>query len=102
MTKIIFVTSKVEESEVIASTIVKEKLAACANIVPRIKSIYWWQEKMENDEESLIIFKTNDKKIESLIKRVKQIHSYDVPEIIAMNIEEGNHDYLRWISEVIT
>lgn len=99
--KVVFVTSKREEAEKIAQQIIGEKLAACANIIERIKSIYWWKNRIEKDEEALIIFKTNYRKINHLIDKIKENHSYEVPEIIVLDIETGNNEYLKWITEVL-
>ncbi len=99
--KIIFVTAKIEEAEKIAERIIKEKLAACANIIEKVKSIYWWKNKIEKDNEALIIFKTNYRKISILINKIKEIHSYEVPEVVVVDIETGNNDYLKWIAEVL-
>jgi len=99
--KIVFVTSPVTESEKIAKTVVENKLAACANIVKNINSFYWWENKVQNDTEDLIIFKTQKSKLKKLIKKIKEIHSYTVPEIIAFDITKGNKNYLDWIKCVL-
>lgn len=85
------------EAEKIGETIVKERLAACANIFPEISSIYWWQEKMEKEKEAALFLKTTAEKIPEIIKRVEEIHSYDVPCIIAFSVMAGNQKYLDWI-----
>jgi periplasmic divalent cation tolerance protein len=99
--KIVFVTSKASESEKIAKSVVENKLAACANIVKNINSFYWWENKVQNDTEDLIIFKTKKSKLKKLIKKIKEIHSYTVPEIIAFDITKGNKNYLDWIKYVL-
>lgn len=99
--KVVFVTSKREEAEKIAQQVIEKKLAACANIIEKIKSLYWWKNKIEKDDEALIIFKTNYRKVTQLINKIKEIHSYEVPEIIVLDIETGNNDYLKWITEVL-
>lgn len=100
--RIILVTcSSMEEAEKISKSLVEEKLAACVNIVSTVKSFFWWEGKIDEAEEHLLIIKTSIKKIEKLIKRVKELHSYDVPEIISLPILEGNLEYLKWIKESI-
>jgi len=99
--KIVFVTSKASESEKIAKSVVENKLAACANIVKNINSFYWWENKVQNDTEDLIIFKTKKSKLKKLIKKIKEIHSYTVPEIISFDITKGNKNYLDWIKYVL-
>jgi periplasmic divalent cation tolerance protein len=78
--KIVFVTARPDEAENIAENIIKKKLAACVNIINKIKSIYWWNKKIEKDSESLLIFKTEKNMIEKLIDEIKKIHSYQKRE----------------------
>jgi len=79
---------------------VEERLAGCVNIVRNIRSIYRWEGKTEDDQEVLMIAKTRQELFASLVKKVKQIHSYSVPEIIAVPIIEGSEDYLAWLRDV--
>ncbi len=88
-----------KEAEKIAQAAVKKKLAACANILPNIKSFFWWQGRIDNASEVLIFLKTTRAKFEKLRKAIKSIHSYDVPEIIALPIVAGDKNYLEWIDE---
>jgi periplasmic divalent cation tolerance protein len=83
----------------IAKKIVKEKLAACANIVPGVSSTYWWKGKIERSSENLLLIKTSGGKLDKLIERIKELHSYEVPEIIAVPIERGLAEYLKWLKE---
>lgn len=99
--KVVLVTAPVKEAEEIGRSIVENRLAACVNIIEKIKSIYWWEEKVCADSEALLVFKTSKEKIRFLIDQVKKIHSYDVPEIIVLPIEYGNQDYLNWIDESV-
>jgi len=78
---------------------VKNKLGACVNMVPEVNSIYWWKGNIERDRESLLVIKTSAQRLEELIKEVKSVHPYTVPEIIALPILGGNEDYLRWIDD---
>jgi periplasmic divalent cation tolerance protein len=94
-------TSSFEEAEKIVTSLVCEKLAACGNIVKKITSIYMWKDKLCRDDEVLIILKTRKQKFEDLAKRVKVLHSYEVPEIIALPIIEGWKEYLDWVSNSI-
>ena len=95
----IYVTTKDEdEAKKIGKTLVEEKLAACVNIHP-IKSIYRWEENIEEESEAVMFVKTRDELVEEVIKRVKELHSYEVPCIVAFPIEKGNPDYLKWIGE---
>lgn len=98
---IIYITAPNEEEAVkISKTLVEEKLAGCINIVKDIRSIYMWQGKIEDDSEVLMIAKTQRSLFKALMTRVKELHPYTVPEIIAMPVIEGSEDYLNWLKEV--
>jgi len=98
--KVVLITaSSPDEGARIAEALVSERLAACVNRVDGISSVYWWKGKMERGTESLLIAKTRGELVERLIARVKEMHSYSVPEVISLPIEAGNHDYLMWIAE---
>ena len=100
---IIFVTAASErEAASIGSALVKEGLVACANIIPRIRSIYWWQGKVWDEHEALIIIKSREDLFERIRHRVKELHSYEVPEITAVKLDKGDSAYLKWIESVTT
>ena len=100
MNIVIFVTiANKKEAEKIASVLVKEKLAACVNIMENVHSLFWWQGRVDMASEALLIVKTRKALLSKLIKKVKSLHSYEVPEIIALPIIGGNKEYLRWINE---
>lgn len=88
-----------EEAEKIASGLLKEKLAACVNIVKDVDSHFWWQGKLDRAKETLLIIKTKKSLFAGLVKKVKSLHSYEVPEIIALPIIAGHKPYLDWIDE---
>jgi len=91
--------SSMEEAKKISYALVESKLAACANIVPSITSVYTWQGKICEDQECLLIIKTRKELFPTLREKVKSLHSYTVPEIIALPILEGSKSYLDWIRE---
>ncbi len=97
--RVVFVTVQRDKARALASEIVENKLAACVNIVDTVRSIYRWKGKITSDDEALLIIKTATKKVENLIKYVKENHSYDIPEVVSLNIAEGNPDYLDWLDE---
>ncbi|MDR5694216.1 MAG: divalent-cation tolerance protein CutA [Armatimonadota bacterium] len=100
--RVVLVTSgSREEAERLASSLVEEKLAACVNLVPGLSSIYWWKGEVERAEEILLVIKTRQDLLGSLVERVKSLHSYTVPEVIALPILGGNEEYLRWMEEVL-
>jgi periplasmic divalent cation tolerance protein len=89
-----------DEGARIGRQLVSEGLAACCNIVPSIRSIYTWKGKLSDEGEALCLFKTRRSLFEGLKKRVKELHSYEVPEVIAVGIEDGLEEYFNWIDEV--
>lgn len=97
---VLITASDEEEALKIARAIVEEKLAGCVNIIKDIRSIYSWQGKIEDEKEVLMVAKTQKTLFDSLMKRVKELHSYTVPEIIALPIIHGSEDYLKWLKEV--
>ncbi|HUU26976.1 MAG TPA: divalent-cation tolerance protein CutA [archaeon] len=95
---VVFVTAaSTEEAAALAKTLVKERLAACGNVVSGIRSIYHWQGRIEDQPEALVILKTRAELFEALKKRVLELHSYEVPEVIAMPVAAGHKVYLDWI-----
>ena len=90
-------TESLDEALAIGKALVKERLAACANVLDGAHSIYWWQGAVQEDREALLILKTRAELVDRLIERVKALHSYDCPCIVALPIVAGNPDYLTWI-----
>jgi periplasmic divalent cation tolerance protein len=88
-----------DEAARIAKALVEDRLAACVNIIPSIRSIYTWQGEVCDDEELLLIIKTRKGVMDGLKVRVRELHSYEVPEVIAFSICDGSIDYLAWIEE---
>ncbi len=98
---VVFITASSEdEAAKISKALVESRLAGCVNIIKNIRSIYSWQGKIEDDKEFLMIAKTQKHLFNALMKKVKELHSYSVPEIIAMPIIEGSEDYLKWLKDV--
>ena len=98
---VLITTPSKEEAERIARDLLSKKLAACVNIVSDVKSLFWWEEKIDEANECLLVIKTRLDQMEELIESVKRIHSYTVPEIIALPIITGNTRYLEWINQTI-
>ena len=91
-----------EEAEKIATTLLERKLIACANILGPVSSRFWWQGKIDLAEEYMIFMKTKRELFDQVADNVKQLHSYEVPEIIALPIVEGAKPYLEWINSNLT
>jgi periplasmic divalent cation tolerance protein len=89
--------SSAEEAEKIARGLVGERLAACVNVVPAIRSFYRWQGKIEDSAEFLLVIKSSRAHFEALRTSLEKLHSYEVPEVIAMAVVEGAPNYLKWM-----
>lgn len=99
---VIFITvDSPDEAHRIAEVLIRRRKTACVNIVPNVSSFFWWQDKIDTAQESLLIVKTKASLLNEIIVLVKEIHSYDVPEIIALPIAGGNQDYLSWIDKEV-
>ena len=95
---ILYVTARYHEEAVeIGRVLVEARLAACANILPSILSIYWWEGGVQQDQEVALILKTRQDLVHAAVLKIKDVHSYDCPCVISIPIEGGNIDYLEWI-----
>ncbi len=94
-------TATAEEAQRISKVLLNQRKAACVNIVPRVSSLFWWQGKLDSAQESPLIVTTKASHLNEIVRLVKELHSYDVPEIIALPIVGGNQDYLEWIGKEV-
>ncbi|HNX81093.1 MAG TPA: divalent-cation tolerance protein CutA [Candidatus Omnitrophota bacterium] len=96
---VLITTANKEEANKIAYALLTNKVAACVNMIDSVESAYWWQGKIETGKEVLLVAKTKTAKFNAIVKLVKALHSYTVPEIIAVPIVSGEQSYLRWLDE---
>jgi periplasmic divalent cation tolerance protein len=90
--------SSEEEARKIALYLVEQRLAACVNIVPGIESIYRWKENVESSQEWLLLIKTSAESFPQVRDAIRELHSYELPECVALSIEEGSPEYLQWLA----
>jgi len=98
---VLMTAANAEEAETLARALVEEELAACVNVVGGIRSVYRWQGEVCSDAEVLLIAKSTRAAFARLEARVRELHSYDVPEVIALPIEEGSSPYLDWLRQQV-
>ena len=98
---ILITTGSEEEAHRIADQLLNQKKAACVNIMPRVDSLFWWQGKLDSAQETLLVIKTKASKLKEITELVKKVHSYEVPEVIALPIVGGNEDYLKWLDTTL-
>lgn len=87
------------EAERLARVALESRLAACANILPGVRSLYWWRGKVERADEVVLVLKTTGEFVDALTEALTRAHSYECPCVVALPIESGNPDFLRWIGE---
>jgi periplasmic divalent cation tolerance protein len=99
--RVVFCTTPTERADDIASSLVTARLAACVNIVPTIRSVYRWKGAIEKDEESLLVIKTTAARLAEVIEHVVRVHPYEVPEVVALPIDDGLPAYLSWLRDQV-
>ena len=96
----IYVTTSTREEAVgIARQLVESRLAACANVLPAVTSVYWWRDALQEDSEAVLIVKTRRDLVGEVTAKVKELHSYDCPCVVSIRLEGGNEDYFEWIAK---
>ncbi|MEM3697350.1 MAG: divalent-cation tolerance protein CutA [Candidatus Bathyarchaeia archaeon] len=96
---VLVTTANREEAEKISKALLEERLIACANIIGPVNSLFWWHEKIEKTEECILLMKSRLDCFDKLSQRVKALHSYEVPEIIALSLVRGSNAYLEWLDK---
>ncbi|MDQ1336580.1 MAG: periplasmic divalent cation tolerance protein [Thermodesulfobacteriota bacterium] len=99
-TNLVYITAgSMDEARTIARELVSNRLAACANIIDNVNSLYWWNGEIQDDREVILIAKTRESLIPELVDKVKSMHSYECPCIVSLPIIDGNPAFLDWIAE---
>jgi periplasmic divalent cation tolerance protein len=91
-----------EEADRLARALVERRLAACVNVVPGVVSHYRWQGELQRDEERLLVIKTRAERIEALRDALRELHPYELPELVAFEISAGSPEYLKWLDEGVS
>jgi periplasmic divalent cation tolerance protein len=101
MACLIFVTCPNEKvAKKISKNLLKKRLVACVNLIPKIKSMYWWEGRIEESCETLLLIKTEENLFNSVKGEVVKQHPYEIPEVVCVRMDRGNKEYLKWIKEV--
>ncbi|HUQ50397.1 MAG TPA: divalent-cation tolerance protein CutA [Terriglobales bacterium] len=99
---ILTTTASRDEARKIATALVDRRLAACVNIVPGVKSVYRWKEKVESSSEWLVVIKTSQKRFQAVQEVIHELHTYDLPEVLSIAIEGGSKQYLKWLTQQVS
>ncbi len=99
--RVLFCTTPVGDADAIASALVEARVVACVNIVPTVRSVYRWKGQVERDDEALLVMKTTADGVQAVMDLVQEIHPYDVPEVIALEIRDGLPAYLQWLVDQV-
>ena len=98
--RFIYITCKDREEALnVGKALVQARLAACANILTGMESVYWWKDEVVTDKETVLVLKSRSGLLDDLIAKAKEIHSYEVPCVVSLPILEGNPDYLKWLQD---
>ena len=99
--KVVFVTCGTGDEAVrLLRALLEERLVACGNIVPGVRSLYWWQGSIQDEQEVILFMETPDEHVAALIPRIQALHAYETPKILTLPVEELNDDYHSWLREV--
>jgi periplasmic divalent cation tolerance protein len=97
---VILITASIdEEAEKIANKLLTQRKAVCVNIIPKVQSLFWWKGELDSADEAVLIVKSKASLVDEIVSLVREAHSYEVPEVIALPLIGGNPDYLNWMSD---
>ena len=94
-------TGSEKEAHRLARSLVEERLAACANVIPGVRSFFFWEGRLCQEKEALILIKTMNSRARKIVEKIKKIHSYEVPEIIFFRVDRGEKNYLKWVEKMV-
>lgn len=100
--RVVLCTCPPDHAERIARQVLEERLVACVNVVSGVKSLYWWKDQLQSDEESMLVIKTPSENFARLEARLLEIHPYTVPEVLALDVVDGSRSYISWVREAAT
>ncbi len=98
---VIMTAPDAKTAEMLGHTLVSERLAACANVVPKIVSMYWWDGELQRDDEAMVILNTVQQRAEALEARAVELHPYSVPEVLVLPVSSGHEPYLAWVGNEV-
>ena len=102
-TVVVLVTApSLEDGQTMARALVSERLAACVNVVPGVRSVFFWEGAVQEETEALLLIKTRRERYEALERRILELHAYSVPEVLALRVEAGSRAYLAWVGETVS
>ncbi len=99
--RVVLCTCPPESATGIARALLEDRLAACVNVVPGVRSLYWWRNEVAEDGESLLVIKTMHTRYDQLEERLTEVQPYDVPEILSLSVDEGANAYVSWVRESV-
>ena len=99
--RVVFVTCAPSEAEALLRQLLEERLVGCGNILTGVRSLYWWQGEICDDQESILLMETSAELAPALVTRVKALHSYDTPKVVAFEVHEREPDYEAWLRQVL-
>lgn len=101
MTLLYVTTKDKKEAQFVSKELLEAKLIACANIIDGMQSMYWWEGKIQSEEECILMLKTKKELVEKITDKVKALHSYDCPCVLELKVEGGNADYISWLNDAL-
>jgi len=96
MMRVVFCTAPPDVAPNLVKTLVEERLIACGNVIPNVRSFYWWEGEVQDDEEAVLFMETASERVDDMMTRLRELHPYDVPKIVVLSPDAVNAEYLAW------